>query len=234
MIGESIIIIGLIIIFISILGYTLPFKTFFDLLYKNSIWHKHSKNIYLTFDDGPNKKITNFILNKLRKNNHKATFFIIPEFIKDREDSEIIKKIFQENHTIGLHTKSRWFCFKNPKKIRDYINSFEKQISLIIEINFKLKYFRPASGWRSQRLYNALKNSNLILVGWSPFCWPDRYTNDMLTKFKKCIKQGNIIVLHDGRAEKYRANRIKLKQVFPKLMKELKNRNIKSKSLDNN
>ena len=43
-----------------------------------------------------------------------------------------------------------------------------------------------------------------------------------------------IVGTYDPMLAKENENRIKLKQVFPKLMKELKNRNIKSKSLDNN
>lgn len=59
------------------------------------------KVIYLTFDDGPSI-LTDKILDILKTNNVKATFFLIGNQIKEEEPT--VKRIYNEGHTIGLHT----------------------------------------------------------------------------------------------------------------------------------
>lgn len=58
--------------------------------------------VYLTFDDGPSEN-TEKILEILKKYNVKATFFITGE---DEKHRDLIKKAYDEGHTIGLHTYS--------------------------------------------------------------------------------------------------------------------------------
>lgn len=60
------------------------------------------KVVYLTFDDAPGDKVTDEILDVLKENNIKATFFIVGNRIKGRE--EILKRICSEGHGMGLHT----------------------------------------------------------------------------------------------------------------------------------
>ena len=61
------------------------------------------KMVYFTFDDGPSER-TDEILKILSEENIKATFFVIgPADIKTEER---IFKIFNEGHSIGLHTMS--------------------------------------------------------------------------------------------------------------------------------
>ena len=65
------------------------------------------KIVYLTFDDGPTPKITEDILDVLQAKNVKATFFVVGKEIKGREN--ILKRIYEEGHGIGLHTYSHNF-----------------------------------------------------------------------------------------------------------------------------
>ena len=60
------------------------------------------KVLYLTFDDGPNNKITNKVLDILKEKEVKATFFLIGSQIEGQED--VVKRINDEGHSIGLHT----------------------------------------------------------------------------------------------------------------------------------
>jgi len=59
------------------------------------------KVIYLTFDDGPSV-MTDKVLDILKENDVKATFFVIGNQIKGQE--AMVKRIFTEGHSIGLHT----------------------------------------------------------------------------------------------------------------------------------
>ncbi|MCM1523570.1 MAG: polysaccharide deacetylase family protein [Ruminococcus sp.] len=61
------------------------------------------KTAYLTFDDGPSK-YTPQILDILRENGIKASFFITGWCIEGRED--VLKSIAEEGHTVALHSWS--------------------------------------------------------------------------------------------------------------------------------
>ena len=57
--------------------------------------------IYLTFDDGPNEGTTNVILDILKEENVKATFFVT-----NKGPDYLIKREYDEGHTVALHTAS--------------------------------------------------------------------------------------------------------------------------------
>lgn len=63
---------------------------------------ENKKVIYLTFDDGPGKVVTDKILDILKENNVHATFFLIGNQIDGLENT--VKRIHAEGHSIGLHT----------------------------------------------------------------------------------------------------------------------------------
>ena len=62
------------------------------------------KNIYLTFDDGPSA-YTSKLLDVLKKYNVKATFFVTDQNLTRGYD-DVLKRAYDEGHTIGLHTSS--------------------------------------------------------------------------------------------------------------------------------
>ena len=100
-------------------------------VYANSIPAPiEEKFVYLTFDDGPTPKITEEILDVLKQQDVKATFFIVGKEIKGRE--AILKRIYEEGHGIGLHTYSH-----NLKQIYQnediFINEMEQNLNAINE-----------------------------------------------------------------------------------------------------
>lgn len=62
---------------------------------------ENGKMIYLTFDDGPSSTITPGVLQILREENVKATFFII-----NHSDSldYLIRQAYEDGHTIAIHS----------------------------------------------------------------------------------------------------------------------------------
>lgn len=63
-------------------------------------------SIYLTFDDGPNENTTRYILDILKEENIKATFFVTgsgPDYL--------IQRIYNEGHTLALHTASHDYSY---------------------------------------------------------------------------------------------------------------------------
>ena len=62
---------------------------------------KKEGTIYLTFDDGPNSGTTNVILDILKEEQVPATFFVT-----GKGPDELIKREYDEGHTVALHTNS--------------------------------------------------------------------------------------------------------------------------------
>ena len=73
-------------------------------LYPGFEWNiPNSKNqVFLTFDDGPQPEITNWVLDTLNQYNAKGTFFCVGENAEKYPD--IMGRLVQEGHSIGNHT----------------------------------------------------------------------------------------------------------------------------------
>ena len=97
-----------------------------------------TNRVYLTFDDGPNTRITPQVLNTLRENHVKATFFICKYGEKDKE---VIRQMIADGHTVGIHGYSHDYgtiyssdeaFMENVYKLRDRLREdFGYEASLV-------------------------------------------------------------------------------------------------------
>lgn len=84
------------------------FISFTSTVYSSSQKEEQQeKIIYLTFDDGPDKKVTDSILDILNEENVKGTFFVVGQQFKGNETT--LKRIHSEGHTLGLHSYTHDF-----------------------------------------------------------------------------------------------------------------------------
>ena len=98
----------------------------------------NGKSIYLTFDDGPSK-YTNELLDVLKKYNVKATFFVTDQNLTKGYDS-VIKRAYDEGHSIGLHTNSHSYSiyssldtyFQDLYAIQDKVKRITGYTSMLI------------------------------------------------------------------------------------------------------
>ena len=73
-----------------------------------------SKDIYLTFDDGPTPEITNWVLDNLKRFKAKATFFCIGKNVEQHPN--IFQQIVKDGHSIGNHTQNHVKGWKRATK----------------------------------------------------------------------------------------------------------------------
>ena len=66
------------------------------------IGNENKKYIYLTFDEGYEAGYTEKILDVLKENDVKATFFITAHYLNTAE--ELVKRMVNEGHIVGNHT----------------------------------------------------------------------------------------------------------------------------------
>ena len=82
--------------------------------------------IYLTFDDGPSSKVTPQILDILKENNVKATFFILDY---TEENKAIVKRAIDEGHTIGIHGYShQWTTYSSDEAYLENIQKLHDKV----------------------------------------------------------------------------------------------------------
>ena len=106
-----------------------------------------SKQVALTFDDGPDPKVTMQILETLEKYDAKATFFMLGSRVEYYP--EIAKNVTEAGHELGNHTWNHPNLTKaNVEKVREEIN----RTSSIIEsvTGQKATAFRPPYGVRKR------------------------------------------------------------------------------------
>lgn len=173
----------------------------FQLAMKNGeIQYQGLKEIALTFDDGPHPIYTHQILSILKKNNSKATFFIIGKDIAEHTD--IIQRIIDEGHCIGIHSWEH----KNTdpfKPTEVIIEEYQKVQSILQEqFNYTTHLMRPAFGITNPSIAKAIEQLSLKSIGWSLRSLDTRAKNKevIISKIRKKLKPHQIVLLHDNLA----------------------------------
>jgi peptidoglycan/xylan/chitin deacetylase (PgdA/CDA1 family) len=162
-------------------------------IYYSLFWDlkNRQKEVFLTFDDGPNPITTPAILEILNKFNAKATFFCIGRNVERFPD--VYKQITCEGHTTGNHTYSHLKGWITPNA--EYYNDIELAGKLVHS-----GLFRPPYGKIRRTQLKYLRQFYSIIM------W-DVMSNDYdkATSPEKCVENvikyarpGSIIVFHDS------------------------------------
>lgn len=126
------------------------------------------KIIYLTFDDGPSYKVTNKVLDILKENEVKATFFLIGNQIKDKED--VVKRIYDGGHSIGLHTYTHNFrkIYCDEDQFIEEMVSCRSEIEEVIGIAPNIIRF-PGGSYKhlSKSYLKKLHDNNFRVYDWN-------------------------------------------------------------------
>lgn len=122
-------------------------KNILNIFFRNLIIYRHSKGtreITITFDDGPSPESTEIILNALEATQTKAIFFILGRHAQEHPD--IVKKIYDHGHTLGNHGFDHNSARKCP--LSKYVNGVIKTEQLIADLTGckTTKLFRPPYG----------------------------------------------------------------------------------------
>lgn len=126
------------------------------------------KIIYLTFDDGPSSIVTNDILNILKQQQVKATFFVVGNRIPGKE--AILKRMYNEGHSIGLHTFSHKYeqIYASQDAFIDEMHKTSYEIKKVIGIQPRIIRFPYGS---NSHLNNAflkkLHSNNFKVYDWN-------------------------------------------------------------------
>lgn len=128
----------------------------------------NKKVIYLTFDDGPSYKVTSKVLDILKENEVKATFFLIGNQIEGKED--IVKRINNEGHSIGLHTFTHKYksIYCNEDKFIQEMIDCSNEINKVVGISPNIIRFPGGSYKHLNKNYlKKLHDHNFKIYDWN-------------------------------------------------------------------
>lgn len=107
--------------------------------------------IYLTFDDGPQEGTTDVILDILKEENVLATFFVT-----SRGPDYLIKREYNENHSVALHTSSHNYAtlYSSDEAFFNDLESVQRRVKNITGYDSKIIRFPGGSSNTISRKYS--------------------------------------------------------------------------------
>jgi peptidoglycan/xylan/chitin deacetylase (PgdA/CDA1 family) len=180
-----------------------------------------SRQIALTYDDGPNDPHTLRLLEVLAKHGVHATFFLIGRYVRQRP--EIAREIAQAGHIIGNHTFTHpLLTYKSEAEIRRELFECRSALQEAIgdhghpepsegpmQLAATANLFRPPFGGRRPAVLRVARELGLEPVMWNVtgYDWNAPPAQVIERKVAKQIRGGDVILLHDGGHKEMGADR---------------------------
>jgi peptidoglycan-N-acetylglucosamine deacetylase len=156
-----------------------------------------SKQIALTYDDGPNDPHTLKLLDVLAKHSVRATFFMIGRYVRQRPD--IAQAVAQAGHAIGNHTFTHpLLIFKSEAQTRSELLDCRSALKDAIGEHSNL--FRPPFGGRRPATLRIVRELGLETAMWNVtgYDWNAPPAAVIERKVARQMRGGDVILLHDG------------------------------------
>ncbi len=172
-----------------------------------SVYNQPGKNVYLTFDDGPTSKITPQVLDILKEEGIKATFFVLGS--KVEENPEIAKRIAAEGHAICNHTYNHNYekLYNGTEFFLEDIQKTEKIIKDTVGEEAYVSVFRfPGGSFEKSKdpQKAALKEINHRFLDWNSLNGDAEGHNiapaNLLAKTQRTVKgiSNAVVLMHDA------------------------------------
>ena len=187
---------------------------------------KQWKEKYLTFDEGYEAGYTPKILDVLKQNNVKATFFITAHYLNTQSD--LVKQMIDEGHIVGNHTVNHKSM---PSLTQEQINSevMDLHKAIYSKFEYEMKYLRPPMGEYSQKTLAVTNSLGYTTVMWS-FAYED--WNEKSQPDEEKSKQKILNNVHNGEIMLLHGNSKTNTNILDSIIKQIKQMGYEFKSLD--
>lgn len=176
-----------------------------------NIYKSDKKIAYLTFDDGPSP-VTGAILDTLKQENVKATFFVLGSNVDYRKD--MVKRMYEEGHYIANHGYSHVYSqiYSSPQAVLDEFNSCNEKVrNAIGNSEYNSHLFRFPGGLPGgryaeikQQAKELLNQNDIVNIDWNALNG-DAETNELSSEFElqrlsETVGEKNsiVILMHDA------------------------------------
>lgn len=182
---------------------------------------KNKSVIYLTFDDGPSTDITPKILDILKQENVKATFFVI-NFSKNKED--LIKREVNEGHSVGLHGYSHEYkkIYASEETYMNNLNELQAKVQQVTGVKSTITRFPGGSSNTVSRFNKGIMTKltkDVENAGYKYYDWSvdsddaghAKTKEDIYNNVTKGLKKdrSNVILMHDFEKNEKTLNALK-------------------------
>ncbi|MEO6660831.1 MAG: polysaccharide deacetylase family protein [Burkholderiaceae bacterium] len=175
--------------------------------------------VALTFDDGPDPRVTPAVLDLLDAQHARATFFCIAQ--RAAEHTQLCREIVARGHAVENHSDRHvhTFALLGPRGMAREIGRAQDTLAQIT--GRAPRFFRAPAGLRNPFLEPALQGLGLQLVSWTRrgFDTVRRDPADVLARLSRSLRAGDIVLLHDGNAARTGAGHPVVLEVLPALLR---------------
>jgi len=163
--------------------------------------------VALTFDDGPNGRCTEAVLDALHDVGAPGAFFVLGENVARGHDDALLARMVREGHTIGVHSEThgvrplfrRASTAEELGAARAAVDTALARAGVLERPAITL--FRPPFGFLTEAAAGAAREAGFHIVEWTVSVrdWeagrrPDQIADSILAR----ARPGDVIVLHDG------------------------------------
>jgi peptidoglycan/xylan/chitin deacetylase (PgdA/CDA1 family) len=165
-----------------------------------------TRQLALTYDDGPNDPHTQLLLEILAKHGVYATFFLIGRYVQQHPD--IAREVAKAGHVVGNHTFTHpLLTLKSAAEVHRELSACRSALQDAVGDHSNL--FRPPFGGRRPAVLRVARELGLEPVMWNVtgYDWTAPPAAVIEQKVSKQIRGGNVILLHDGGHKQMGADR---------------------------
>ncbi len=165
-----------------------------------------SRQMALTYDDGPNDAHTLRLLEVLAKHGVQATFFVIGKYVKQRPD--IVRELVAAGHVVGNHTFTHpLLTLKSEAQVRQELFACREALQDVTGQASNL--FRPPFGGRRPAVLRISREMGMEPIMWNVtgYDWNAPPAAVIEGKVARQIRGGDVILLHDGGHKQMGADR---------------------------
>lgn len=177
-----------------------------------------SREVALTFDDGPSPDYTATMLTTLEQTHTPATFFLVGTNVQ--KYPALVRREAGDGFTLGIHT---WdhpdMTTLSPQQRVWELATTAQAIRAVLGADYCLPFWRPPFGAYNQVVVTQARALGLSTVTWGidPKDWSNPGVNTIVNYVLADAYPGAIILLHDGYS-----GRLQTAQALPLIIKGLK------------
>lgn len=213
-----------------------------DFLSKNIKIDDGKKIAFLTFDDGPSTTVTPEILNILKQNDIKGTFFIVGNQVEENQEAKnILLDIYKQGHAIANHTYTHKYSKLYPGSTVDsnaFMEEIEKTNTILRDVlgqNFKTRVVRFPGGhasWKGrEEIDSKLEAGGYKYIDWNSLIGDaeggTKSREQLINRYNQTFvgQEKAIILMHDTYGKKSTADALQ------HIIDDLKNKGYEFKTL---
>jgi peptidoglycan/xylan/chitin deacetylase (PgdA/CDA1 family) len=187
--------------------------------------------VSITFDDGPNPRATPLILNVLKREQVRATFFVLGRHAE--RWPALVRRMADEGHQLGNHGYwHRKLHRRGPGYVRDDLTRGTEAICRASGLT-SLRHFRAPHGFRSPWVSAIARSLGQRTVGWSLGVWDSARPGaaEISRRAVEGMTAGSILLLHDGDGYDAEGDRLQTADALPTIIHGLRARGFRFATL---